>query len=463
MRWTAEFGGMRVKVVPGGAKQPQIVKPKSVWRLATLCLTICGAHAGSALAQLTEPLLPVPTPPSGPQAPAAPGQPVYAGQTVIQRPRPELDPLGLHIGDFFWFPRADFEEAFNSNIFATSTLKTSDFITTLQPAFDLLSSFPRHAFNLRAGAASQFYAEHPAQNTYDGFAAMEGRLDVSRLSAFSATAQAAHLHISRTSPDSPGNAAEPVTYNAYSAIGRYTQYGLRFGYQAEVAIQNTQYNAVPLVGGGILPQRSQDLTFSQAALRASYEIVPDYLGYVRVSGNLSEYQHPSPGAINSNGYRSDFGLQILPRHILSGEVYFGYFSQLYRIGGSLSGPDFGGRLVYDVTRLTTATFTGLRTIYPSNPSVSSSGGGYVATTVTGSVDHELLRNILLNATVGFENDTYQGISRVDTILSTGLGIKYLANRNLYLGGTYTYQQRNSTLAGASYNQSILLVRASTQF
>ena len=433
--------------------------------LAALCLVVIGLVPVAAAAQPAEPLLPVPAPPGGPQAPAAPGQPVYPGQTVIQRPRPELDPLGMHIGDYFWFSRAELDEAYNSNIFATPGATTSDLITVLAPAFDLLSSFGRHALDLRAGAVSQFYTSNSAQNTQDGFASINGRLDVTGTSSLYGGARAAHLHIPRTSPDSPGNAAEPVTYNLYTANAGYSQFGLRFGYQADVAVQNTQYNSVPLVGGGTLPQSAQDITYSQAALRGSYEIIPDYLGYVRLSGNLSEYQHTAPGGMrfNSNGYRADFGLQILPRHLLSGEVYVGYLDQIYRIGGSLSGTDAGGRLLYTVTPLTTATFTGLRTIGPSNPSVSSSGTAYLATTVTGSLDHELLRNLLLSANIGYENDTYLGVSRTDNVLSTTLGFKYLASRNFYFGGTYTYQQRTSTLSGTSYTQNILMLRASTQF
>ena len=223
----------------------------------------------------------------------------------------------------------------------------------------------------------------------------------------------------------------------------------------------------PAVGGGILPQSPSDTTISQAALRGSYELIPDYLGYIRVAGSLTDYPHTVPGGVrfNSTGYRADLGLQILPRHILSGEIYAGYLTQIYSASGlgSISGLDAGGRLVYNVTRLTTATFTGLRTVIPSNPTIGTTGTSYLATAVTGNVDHELLRNLLLNASAGYENDTYLGVSRTDNILRVSAGFKYLLNRNLYLGGSYNYQQRNSTTSGASYTQNIFMVRLSTQF
>jgi hypothetical protein len=440
-------------------------KPKHL--LAVFCLFAASLSPLSAMGQATEPLLPVPPAPNGPQAPAASGQPTYPSQTVTQRPRPELDPLGVHFGDVFWFPRAELDEEYNSNIFATPSSAASDFITVLQPSFDLLSSFPQNSVNLHGGAASQFYASHPEQNTQDGFVSTDGRLDVDAGSLFYGSAEVAHLHIPRTSTNSPSNAAQPVTYWNYTADAGYRQTGLRFGYQADIAVQNTQYNAVPAVGGGILPQSPSDTTISQAALRGSYELVPDYLGYIRVAGNLTDYQHTVPGGVrfNSTGYRADLGLQILPRHILSGEIYAGYLSQIYDVSslGSISGLDAGGRLVYNVTRLTTATFAGLRTVIPSNPTISTTGASYLATKVTVNLDHELLRNLLLNATASYENDRYLGISRSDNIFSVGAGVKYLLNRNLYLGGSYSYQQRNSTAIGSSYAQSILMVRLSTQF
>src|SRR5207302_720975 len=308
---------------------------------------------------------------------------------------------------------------------------TADFITTLQPSFDLLSNFPRNALNLHGGAATQFYASNPAQNTQTGFIGTDGRLDVAAGSSLYASAQAAHLHIPRTSTNSPGNAAQPVTYWNYTANAGYRQTGLRLGYQADLAVQNTQYNAVPLIGGGLLPQKPSDTIISQAALRGSYELVPDYLGYIRVAGNLTDYPHISPaGSLNSSGYRADLGLQILPRHLLSGDIYAGYLTQIYTRGlPTISGADAGGRLTYTITPLTTATFSGLRTVVPSNPTIGSTGTSYLATTAAAKVDHELLRNLLLNANAGYENDRYLGISRTDNIFSVGTGVKYLLNRN----------------------------------
>ncbi len=388
---------------------------------------------------------------------------------MIDRPRPKFDPIGTRLGDFFWFPRAEVDEFYNTNIFATAGPTTSDLINTLQPGFDLLSNFPRNALNLHAGAQTQFYSEHPEQNTETGNVRVDGRLDVTTGSNFYGSAEAAHLAVPRTSPTSPGNAVEPVTYDYYAANAGYQQTGLRLNYEAGVAFSATQYNAVPTFGGGILPQSSQNTTISQAVLRTDYEIVPDYSGYLRVEGDLTDYPHTIPGGIrfNSSGYRVDIGLRIVPRHIVYGEVYVGYLAQIYAMPGlsSIAATDAGGRLTWNITRLTTFTFSGLRIPVESNPSIGTTGAGYLATIATANADHELLRNLLLNVNASYEIDAYQGITRTDNVVSTGAGFKYFLSRYLYLGISYDFQRRQSmgSAAGTSYTQNILMLRVSTQF
>ena len=155
----------------------------------------------SAGAQITEPLRPYSVPINLPQLPAPGEQPISLGQTVTSRPHPEFDPIGLRLGNFFWFPRAELDESYNSNIFATTTRPTYDLITALQPSFDLLSNFPRNSVNLHGSSALQVYADHPAQNTQTGSVSVDGRLDVTAGSSLYGNAQVAHPYISYGSPN----------------------------------------------------------------------------------------------------------------------------------------------------------------------------------------------------------------------------------------------------------------------
>ena len=74
-----------------------------------------------------------------------------------------------------------------------------------------------------------------------------------------------------------------------------------------------------------------------------------------------------------------------------------------------------------------------------------------------------MRNLLLNFNAGYENDSFQGITRTDNVYTAGAGLRYLVNRYLFLGGFYSYYQRSSTLTGASFTQNIVTLRVGTQF
>ena len=422
-------------------------------RLAAFCLLVVSFLPLDAFAQITESLLPTPlAPPRAPQE-----QPSAFG------------PLGVPVGNFFWFPRAELDEAYNSNVFATSTGHTTGaLITALTSSFDLLSNFPRDSLNLHGGSLSQFYAGHSAQNTQDGFASADGTLDVTGGSSLYGTAQVAHQHISYGSPNSPGDIAEPVTYWAYNADAGYYAGGRRFTYGVDFGVTAAQYNAAQLFGGGVLPQSSQNAIAYSAAVYGGYQIIPDYVGYIRIGGTLFDYLRIPVGQISPNfsTYRADIGLQILPRHLISGDAYVGYLIQNFSQSslGSNSTPDFGGDLTWTITPLTTLTFTGLMTFATGTPgtSIPSAGNSYLSRVFTAGVSHQLLPNLQLGFTGTYINNSFQGITRTDNVFVVSAGLRYQVNRNLYIGVDGYYTQQNST-GGNPFTQDGVTLRAATQF
>src|SRR5215831_5326759 len=419
--------------------------------LGAFCSLMVSLVPLDAVAQITESLLPYPVVPRTPQEqPSA------------------FAPLGVRLGSFFWFPRAELDGAYNSNIFATTTRPTGDLITALTPSFDLLSNFPRNSLNLHAASLVQVYADHPAQNTQDGTISANGTLDVTAGSYLYGTTQVAHQHISYGSPNSPGAIAEPVTYWTYTATGGYVQFARRFSYSVDVGVTSAQYNAAQLVGGGVLPQSLQDGTASSAAATGRYEIIPDYLGYVRLGGSLFDYWHTVPGEVRPNfsTHRIDLGLQILPgNHIIYGDAYFGYLVQNFTQSslGSTSTPDFGGDLTWSITPLTTLGFSGLVTFNTGTPgtSIPSAGNSYLSKNFTATANHQLLPNLQLILIGSFINNSFQGISRAaDSVFLVDAGVRYQVHRNLYLGGDVYYAQQTG---GSTFSQNIFTLRVGTQF
>lgn len=424
----------------------------------------------------TEPLVPVPAVPLAPAAPVGPMAPqeqfLPRGLSVADRPRPEVDPLGVRFGDFFFFPRAEIDEAYNDNIFATRTGKTSAFITTLAPSFDLRSNLPQNAINVSGGAAIIRYDKHSSLDSDNGFGDVNGRLDVDNTHYFRGDLRAERSHIDLGEPQVPGNAASPLKFNDYNALLGFDQYRLRIGYEATVSVRREEYEAIPLIGGGSLPESNLNNIAYEGAIRPYYEFSPGYQAYLRASYNRRDYDHAQGNGVpilSSDGYRVDVGARVDLTGVTYLDGFIGYIDQIYQsaVFGHISGVDFGGSVVWNVTQLTSLSLRLTRTVEDINTAVLggiANSPGFLDTTAAVSIDHELLRNLLLSGTLSYTNDDFKNITRTDNIYSGTAGAKYLLNRHLYLGASYTYQRVNSNGQAAMipFSQNIFLLRLSTQ-
>lgn len=431
-----------------------------------------GLWPALASAQLVEPFLPAPTMPQvQPQTIPVPAEPPR-GTTVLTRPRPEIDAQGMRLGSFFVFPRLELDETYNDNIFATPSQKSSDFITTVAPNFDLLSNWNQDALNLHAGGAFGTYASHSSENYKDGYVSADGRFDISEGQQAYGGLQASHQHESRYSPNSPGSAAEPVKYNTYGGNLGYAQSGLRIGYSADFSLARYEYEAPPRVGGGFVPQSDRNYTTPDIALRASYEFAENIAAYIRGEGNYRAYDHGASATSPSRtsaGYRIDTGLHADLTGVTVADVYVGYLTQLYNNSAYSTnrGVDFGAKITWNPTTLDTVRFGIDRTVQDASNSALGPGqvsSGYLETVVSATEDHELLRNLILSGNVSYTNDSFGGINRTDNVYSLGPGVKYLMNRYLYLGFSYNYSRRLSSGAQAitPYTDNIFMLRLSTQ-
>ncbi len=448
--------------------------------LATSAVGLVLASAAQAQIDLP-PAPPTAAPPVSPtepsQRPEDFGQLLQRGQSVTERPRPEYDPLGLRLGSFFLYPKLEADELYNDNVFATKTNTKDDFVTVVSPTLDLRSNWGVHELDLRAGASVGTYAKQSSENYGDYFAAAQGRYDVSATFAGLAGLKYEHLHEERDSPDAPGGAANPVEFDAYTGTLGLTQHGLRIGYLASFDFRREDYQNVAAIGGGTINEKVRNVNVYAPSLRVSYEFAPRYEAFARVSGNIRDYDNSTGGVAgvpdrNSSGYRADVGATIDLTGITYAEVYAGYLNQDYRSSalGSIGGLDFGARIVWNVTELTSISLNGQRQVQDENTIALNSQGlsanspGYLRSTVALAIDHELLRNLLLHGEVDYENDDYKGIDRTDDRFDVGAGLRYLFTRNFYLGGSYTYTNHSSagTSATGQFSRDLFLLRLGAQ-
>jgi hypothetical protein len=401
-----------------------------------------------------------------PQPPVPPTLPdeVPRGQTVAERPHPAYDPLGERIGSFILYPNLTVGEAFNSNILGTKTDPLSDFITAIQPSVDLKSDWNNNALNFHADDSLQKYAEHPNQDYNDYSLSSDGRLDVLRDTQLFGGIGYSVRHEPVYSPNNPGvitptlQTVVPEQYSDLAANAAIQKTFNRLSIRLDANYDKFDFADVTSVTGVPVEMHLENYNQELLTFKTSYEIAPLRQVYLLGTYDWRNYEFPVDlTGVNrsSQGYTAAAGVSYDLTGITFLDLYAGYLQQNYISPlPSASGPTGGAKLTWNVTRLTTVTATANRGVAET---ILPGASSYLATTAQLRVDHELLRNLILDAYVGYEGDQFQGVARTDKYYSAGLSAKYLINHHFWVSLGYTYLTRDSTDSTVDFNQSIVLL------
>lgn len=380
------------------------------------------------------------------------------GETVETRRRPEIDPLGVRVRSFLFFPKIQLEEEYNDNVFATENDREDDFITRVMPSLTLESDWSRHFFRVSSGAEFGLHAHNQNEDYTDYFAETEGRLDVTRDINLGLGGGYARIHEERGDPDATAG-RNPTEIDRYRAFAAYDQnFGL-FGARVEGNFLRLDYMDDDISGPGEINNDDRDRNIFEGSLRASYEVLPpDYEAFIQFGGNRRKYDEtPDDTGFERDSYGWDArtGIALDLGGLVFGEGYIGYFDQIFDEDDSLDDVDgltYGLTFDWNVTPLTTVNIFGDRTVRETTQNERedgrlSSASAALRSSVGVGVDHELLRNLILGSDFVYFNDDFEGIDREDDNLEFGLGARYFVNRNLYLNADYGLRRRLSNTDG----------------
>ncbi|HMK68812.1 MAG TPA: outer membrane beta-barrel protein, partial [Stellaceae bacterium] len=389
--------------------------------------------AGEATAQA--PVLgPFPAWPGNSLEPAAIGP---RSETVFNRPRPDYDPLGVRWGSFIIDPSIALSGTYDSNIFATQTGAVSDFFAHEIPAMTIRSDWNQNALGANISGDFRQYVTHTTENVNNFSTDVGGRYDISNGEYFAADGLYQLLHEDRSSPNAV-DGKYPTQYVVMGGDLSYVHMVGVLGLRIDSTFTSYSFNnAVNGSTGATINQQFRNRNEYVIAPRVQYEIEPGYNAFLRVVGNERQYfsQDCTPNPCtptsqgirrNSHGWEVDAGTAIEITRILAAEVYVGYLHQHYEnpLLKSPSGVAFGGNVIWNATELTSVIGSFSQSVAETtleNPTASSS----LETGVQLTVQHELLRNLLLLGSVGYVHDQYQGNPRVDGTLGVDAGVKYL--------------------------------------
>jgi hypothetical protein len=386
--------------------------------------------------------------------------------SVRQRPRPDYEAAGQKAGGFTLYPRITGEVERNDNIYAEATGKTDDTIWRVKPELAVRSDWSRNALGFFAGGNIIRYSDNDTENAEEYTVAANGRLDISRGSNLAGSVQTQRLVEPRTSPTSPRAAGKPVKYDLTQGSVTLTKEFNRLRVSGRLDDKDFNYKDVPnIIGSEIVDQDFRDRNEFYYGAKAEYAVSPDTAVYLSATGNKKDYDtNVVTSDRTSDGYVVGVGANFDISELMRGDVQVGYMKQSYDNFAKIDGFNAIGRVEWFPTQLTTIGINGSRTIEESTAPRSS---GYISNNIGASIDHELMRNVLLSAAYTHGKDDYKGIDRSDKRDNFSATATYLLNRRVGLFLTYNYLKQDSTGAvldrGASFKDNKLIASVALQF
>jgi len=385
---------------------------------------------------------------------------------VLDRPHPEYEALGTSIGTFSLFPRLQLDNEYSDNVFAVETGPVSDWAFHARPSATVNSNWSRHQLNAYVRGDFIRNEKYHSENANNWSVGGTGRIDILRDFNIALGTDYIKAIEPRTSSNTAVSAREPIKYDQAQAYLSTSRIVGRTKLTVRGDLQSYDYKDGSDLNGNVIDQDARDRINSSLQGRVDYAVSPATAVFVAVTGNKRDYDTGTLATPtrDSTGYELLGGVNFELGAVIRGEVAVGYLSQSFDNAAYNDINGFGSRtrLEWFPTELTTVTATASRAIEDAGV---IGAGGYLSTDLGLKVDHELLRNLILSASVKYANDDYNGIDRKDDRTEFALGGNYLVNRNLGLTLRYyhTKQSSDGTSSGPSYTVNRVALSLTTQF
>jgi len=385
---------------------------------------------------------------------ASMAQEIDASQSVQDRPRPDYDPVGMRIGSLELDAGLGIGAAYSDNIYAASRDEKEDFVTELEPSIRVSNDWGRSVLAISAAMSIGRYTDYSSED-FDDYSA---RLDWSRnwVAAGSLRFQAGriHDHESRRDPTDE-DSFEPTTYDVDIFGMRYSGRGSALMYDLLIDSRIIDYQDA-LGPNGIINNDDRDRTENLLSLKVglgSQRVISPFLEV-----NLDERDYDL--AVDdfgvdrtSRGIEYGVGFQLQQGGIISGEVLLGRIERRYDDTQISDSDIFWTRSLveWNPTGLTTISLDFETRIDETNYATAS---GVEVDRLGLTLDHELLRNVIVSLGMRSENEQYILSPREDDIFTWfAKGTVYM-NRHVRISLELESIDRDSSVASRGFSESV---------
>lgn len=370
------------------------------------------------------------------------------GVTVLSRLRPLYQEQGVRLGAYTVNAHLDESVGYDSNILGINGGPSGGFVKT-SPSVSANSNWSRNRLGISVSADDYSYLSASQLNYTNYNVSIGGGYTIGR---HDLNVGYSHFRAHELGTDIGAIATTtPLPYDVDAVRADYTVEAGRFSFVPNIDVRLFQFGNAAVVGQPA-NQSFRDRTVVLGGVTTRYALSDQRSILVVLQGINSHYIRPQAGQI-SNDSKSflfltglDYQATGLWRYrLLAGVEVRDFASSLY---GTRTAPIAEANVIYTPTGLTSVTGYVRRQI----EDVQSEGtAGYTFTTAGVAVDHELLRNVLLQGRGSFQAAEFFQSTGITTSYSLGGGVNWLANRRLRLSADYDFSQQsgpgNATVVG----------------
>lgn len=391
---------------------------------------------------------------------------VGAGERYL----PEFEPRDVRAGTFKVNPELGVGVESNSNVYARKTTEESDIVVRVSPAVRIASDWSRHALGADVGLDHREYIDigDESHTNYRGF--LRGRIDVSR--EFNFTLNSGYQKLTERrgeSGDNVTNRTEPADFDiaSFGGAANFQRDSIRITAGAD--LRELTFDDIALVGGGTELRGFRDYKQVEFKGRAAYAVSPDVSVFVDALSydreydegpNLTDFRTNNDVLRDAKGIRTTVGTNFQLSSLLRGEVSIGYLQEERDAIQFDDVESIVGKI--DVQWLPTE----LTKISVGVDSYTADTGqidipSALVTSGELRVDHELKRNLLLNASTRYGIEEFDGtgsiVSYDQEFFDIGAGAVYKVNPTMHLDFNLRFNSRDSSVQnrGREYDQTIV--------
>nr|WP_321362388.1 outer membrane beta-barrel protein [uncultured Hyphomonas sp.] len=376
-------------------------------------------------------------------------------EAVKDRRQPAYDPEPIRLGTFLVDATGLVGATYNSNVYAQDNNEKSDVIVRIGGEVVGRTNWNVHQIGFDVSAYQNEYLDLSDESAPTLHAGLRGRLDVSRDVSLGARVYADKAVEQRYEPAGIGGLEKPIEYTTAGAEVSANYANDRFRWTNAVGVADYNYKNGRIIGtGAVADQDFRDRKNTYGRSRLSYAVSPDLAVYTQ--GTVHDEAYDSLQNIggqlrsrDSKGYTVAAGVDFELQTLIRGDIAIGYLNEDKKDNyfADVDGLSLDARILWFPSRLTTLTFTGSRRVADTGVFTSPSA---LATNYRAEIDHELRRNLILSAHVGFTDYDYQEIDRTDNMSNIGVAAKYKVNKRLHIDAFARHLSWDSSGANVAF-------------